>query len=159
MLCKFKSTSLDNTFIGSGAELKYFQIDNITEFVQMHSKEICKIYPDDVTFAEITGNGILGAHIDQGPLVALNFYLNAGIDETVFYEKKDNSILNNYVSKVFHFDDLDPKTSFIANTKDIYLLNVSRIHAVFKKTNIPRQFICYHWYNNSFDEIKENLLI
>lgn len=156
-LINLKSDSLES-YIGSGVELKYFQLKNLEEFTKIHFKKICKIDPDYVTFAEITGNGILGAHIDQGPLVSLNFYLNAGIDETVFYEKK--STVKNYAWKRFFTnDDLDPITSFIANTNDIYLLNVNKIHAVIKKTNIVRQFIAYYWYKNSFNDIKENLLI
>jgi len=163
-LKQFKSNDLTMDFVGPGTHLEYFLLTDYPEYVKLHTKQICKIEPTGILYSQISGQGLLGAHIDHGPLVALNYYIDAGFDETVFFEKKSEDIPSERYgdyqeSNIFNFHDLIPKDRFIANTGDTYLLNVSKIHAVIKKTNITRQFISYQWYEHTFEEIKENLLI
>lgn len=162
-LKRFKSDTIAMEFIGSGTHLEYFLLTDYPEFISIHIKKICKIEPTGILYSRISGQGSLGAHVDQGPLVSLNYYIDAGLDETIFFEKKSDNVLSkrydNQESNIYTLQDLTPKAKFVANTQDVYLLNVNKIHAVIKKTNVPREFISYQWYNNTYEEVKENLLL
>lgn len=150
----------------TGASLQYYTLNNFDKFRAIHSKKFCKIDPTTVSFAKIIGPGEIGPHTDAGVKVALNYYITAGTDETIFYKSKDyniNTIEYNssdaaYTPNVYNADDLYTVGKFVAESGDAYILDVSQIHSVNKITNVPRMFIAYLWYNNSYDEILENLL-
>ena len=65
-------------------------------------------------------------------------------------------------SKVIGYneEDLIRLTSFKANPGDAYLLDVSKIHSVFKpKYETIRKFVSWRWINTSFDQVASNIKI
>lgn len=160
----FNSSDMTLDFKGEkgNTHLKYFYLNNVEKFLQVHTRKFCKITPTIVRYAEISGPGFLGAHIDHGPKAALNFYISAGTDETIFYKKKTQNIPSiqypgQLDNNVFRTDDLIEESKFVSNSNEAYLLDVSKIHSVNKITDCTRIFIAYLWYSNSYEEILENL--
>jgi hypothetical protein len=44
-------------------------------------------------------------------------------------------------------------TQFVANSNDVFLLNVSEIHSVIKTSSTPRVFISYSWNNITYEDL------
>jgi len=160
----FNSSIQTSGFVGNGTDtyLSYCLLTNIGEFMSVHTREFCKIPPSIALYSQLTGQGLHGAHIDHGPKCALNYYISAGIDETIFYKKKTNDVKSMlYPGKTqangYDVKDLDEVDKFVANSNEAYLLNVSEIHSVNKITNNTRTFIAYLWYNHTYEEVLENL--
>lgn len=143
--------------------LEYFEFTHMNQIYSLLLKPFCRIPPTAVCYSQITGEGLLGAHIDHGPLVCLNFYISAKNDRTIFFEKKDNDAQAEiYPGKdqanVYDIKDLNPVGEFVASSNDSYLLNVSKIHCVLKVNDTKRSFINFAWYNHSYEEIIKNLI-
>lgn len=66
-------------------------------------------------------------HIDRMVNTSINFYIKPSECKTTFY-----SFINQYTSRFMALDknDLKEETSFIANTNDVYILDVSKPHSV-----------------------------
>lgn len=142
--------------------LEYFEFKDLKAVKDLIIKPFCKIPPTYILYSQITGNGLLGAHIDHGPLVCLNFYITASEDRTVFFEKKDQNITGEvYPGKeeanVFDIENLNIVGAFVANDNDSYLLNVSKIHCVQKLNDRRRSFINFSWYEHTYEEVLANL--
>jgi hypothetical protein len=94
--------------------------------------------------------------------VALNFYILASEDRTVFYKPNDDATPITYKGKadanVYNLDQLTETDSFVANANDMYLLDVSSVHSVIKATQEPRMFISYLWNHISYEEILNNII-
>ena len=154
-------------FVGESVVLQYRAIENIDYVWSLHTRKFCKIDPTYIIYASITGNpssenpGLIGPHIDHGPRVALNYYLEAETDITYFFKNSKNISGKVYPGKeeanVFDEKDLEPVGNFVANSRETFLLNVSQIHCVRKLTDIKRSFISYSWHHNTYQEILDNL--
>jgi hypothetical protein len=149
-------------FLGESVVLEYRVIENLDYVFSLHTRKFCKIDPTYIIYASITGNpGLIGAHIDHGPKVVLNYYLEAETDITYFFKKNKNISGKVYPGEeeanVFDIRDLEVAENFIANSGETFLLNVSEIHCVRKLTNITRSFISYNWHHNTYQEILDNL--
>ena len=84
--------------------------------------------------------GSVTPHIDNSIKATINFYLQTGNAETVFYDLIDENgslqIKNNGNGYVFTLNSLKKVSSFIANDNDVYILDTSKPHSVnFPKTN------------------------
>jgi hypothetical protein len=96
----------------------------------------------------------------------LLYYLSAGEGETRFYEPKPNAkelhVQNSgpesrNITYLNH--DLDRVSSFVAETGDYYLLNVSKIHSVNNLINPPRMMLTFSWHLTPYQEVLEQLLL
>jgi hypothetical protein len=150
-------------FQGVGTLLKYYGLKNTDHLRTLVKEQVCKIEPTYIIYARITGKGLLGAHIDHGPLVSLNYYISAKEDETIFFEKKDQDIkgeayLGRTEANIFDIRDLNTVGKFVSNTNEAYLLNVNKIHAVHKKIDETRAFIAFSWHHHTYQEIFDNLI-
>lgn len=146
----------------SGTLLEYHLFKDTQQVESLITRKFCKIDPTYVTYAQITGKGLLEPHIDHGPLVNLNYYLSAGEDETIFFQKKYDTVLSQQYpgkkeSNIFSLDDLNEVGKFISLSNEAYLLNVSNIHCVNKITNIKRSFISFSWYHHTYQEVLDSL--
>ena len=65
-------------------------------------------------------------------------------------------------SKVIGYSETDliRLTSFKANPGEAYLLDVSKIHSVFKpKSETVRKFVSWRWINTPFDQVLSSISI
>jgi hypothetical protein len=150
-------------YVGSGTLLEYYCFKDVKQVTSLITRRFCKIEPTYVTYAQITGKGLLGAHIDHGPLVNLNYYISAEEDETVFLKKKQGDVKGKIYpgkdeAKVFDLKDLDEVGRFVSKSNEAYLLNVSEIHCVNKLVDTKRAFISFSWHHNTYQEVLDNLI-
>jgi len=96
----------------------------------------------------------------------LLYYVRDGGGETRFYEPKPNAKElhaensgkeSRNISYLNH--DLNKVDSFVAETGDYYLLNVSKIHSVNNLINPPRMMLTFSWHLTPYQEVLEQLLL
>lgn len=155
---KFKGESLYSQYISGSVILQYFNIHNEQEFIKQHRQKIFSVNPSRVSFAIISGKGMLFPHKDHGCQVSLNYYITANEDITNFYNINNSNASGikypgKIESNIFNEKDLKKEDNFIANSNDLFLLNVTEIHSVEKINNSPRMFIAYSWDNITYDEL------
>ena len=137
----------------------FYLLNHPLKFKQSQLKDIFTIRPN-IMYAEFTGSGLVTPHTDLGrDTVALNFYLSAPGDATIFYEKKNDSIQTYPNTTAYKVDDLLEVSRFYAFTHDVYLIDVTKIHGIQKSNFEPRNMITYRWSNYSFEEIFTSLNI
>lgn len=140
--------------------LQYYQLNdlNVISNIPMFST----IKPDNVLIAEINGSGSIGPHIDHGPKCVLNWYKQSNNSMTMFYKSKENSIPfraeNEDEAKLYKHEDLVLYDCFSASDNDIYLLDVSKIHAVSSPRPGNRLFLSFSWKDYTYSEVLENIL-
>lgn len=138
------------------SSLRYYTLsDNIT--IPMFST----IKPDNMLIAEIDGSGSIGPHVDHGPKCVLNWYLRSNHAMTMFYKiKRDNPFTaeGEEEAKLYRYEDLELFDCFTATDNDIYLLDVSQVHAVSSPRPGNRLFLSLSWLNNSYEEVLDNIL-
>ena len=97
----------------------------------------------------MTINREVPPHIDNEITWVINVYLETNNCLTQFYELPDNpstfQIRNQTNGCIFNNEGLIPADSFVANVGDIYILDVSKPHAVLplEPGPIHRSAICY----------------
>ena len=95
----------------------------------------------------------------------INFYLDAGSDETFFWKEIEPSITDRpnpsgpkTGTKSYRTVPLEKTGSFIANTGDCYLMDIWYIHSVrVSAINSPRKLLRLLWYDLSFDEVLQSI--
>ena len=157
-----KGSQLFSKYESGTTTLEYFNIKDVDLFKKLHTRRPFTINPERIRFSCVTGSGILAPHRDHNTTAALNFYVSANTDRTVFYKPNDDATRINYKDKedanIYNLDQLTEIDSFVANTNDVYLLDVSNVHSVFKTTQEPRMFVSYLWNNISYEEILGNII-
>lgn len=83
----------------------------------------------------IKAKSFAAPHIDQNRLCAINFYVKANGEETVYYKDPINEYVVNYgpyglYNKVYLPEWLTRVDSFVAKTDEVWCLDVSKIHSV-----------------------------
>lgn len=100
-------------------------------------------------------------HIDHNISAGLNYYVQAGGSITHFYNLKENGSGFVYPGRssanIFTLDQVDEVDRFTANTGDMYILNVSKIHSVETPKPGIRQFIQWQWIGVPFEDIVNSL--
>jgi hypothetical protein len=98
-------------------------------------------YRKNFAVAYMRINNSIPAHTDNRILSSLNFYIKPSNCVTQFYKVKPGNVVKykhpsttpNYVAEnglAFKEQDLDTTESFIAETNDVWLLDVTKPHAV-----------------------------
>jgi hypothetical protein len=148
-------------FVSGTVTLEYYALENVESFRKLHLRNLFGIRPDRVQFATIDGVGFLAPHRDHNTLVTLNYYAIAGDDVTIFYKEKEGAVPVTYEGKeqanIFNPNDLLEVGSFVANSNEAFLLDVSQIHAVLKTNPEPRVFVSYAWANHTYDQVLDSL--
>lgn len=92
-------------------------------------------------------------HIDTGIKTVVNYYINPCDGETIFFEHKKNKMCKSNTNNLFKEIDLNLMCSFKADKFDIWVLDVTKIHAVrFTDKNCKRTVICFQSDIIKFEE-------
>jgi hypothetical protein len=153
-----------HTFYGNPPRptISYYLIKDMEYFRGLCPHPICKIKPDTLFFAEITGEGLLKPHRDHNVSCCVNLYFEPNGSTTFFHQEKENIDAFVYPGKttanIYDLHQVDTVGQFIAEKNDCYLLNVSEIHSVLSPNPGARRMITWQWRNASFDEVLENII-
>ena len=118
-------------------------------------------YKSDFDISLLEANSFILPHSDSGSTSVINFYIETNNCATQFYEVKDDAkpyqIDNQTNGFVYDLNDLVEKASFIAEPKDIYILDVSKVHSVIPLHDgqINRKAICLSTNKFKFDELEK----
>ena len=154
-----------------GGVLVVYRIKDIDYFENLYKDRIqFDIKPDLMAYIEIVGPGAM-PHTDEAA-TTLNYTIDDANCITSFWRVNENAKTvptdrtdeqgNTIKSKVIGYNesDLIRLTSFKANPGDAYLLDVSKIHSVFKpKQDTVRKFVSWRWINTSFDQVASSIKI
>jgi len=97
----------------------------------------------------MTINREVPPHVDNAISWVINVYLQTNNCITQFYASSDDAkgfqIRNQTNGRIFNAEDLTPADSFIANVGDIYILDVTKPHAVLplEPGPVQRSALCY----------------
>ena len=164
------STTKYNMFTKLNLELKVqpiklvriFNNPTFSEFAVRNRNEVLaslnfKITPQIVNITEIEYPGSK-PHTDSW-LTSINFYLEAGDDETCFWEEKiPTSTICQSGPIPYEVDNLKKVGSFVASQNDCYLLNVHNIHSVnMNLLGSKRSILRIGWKEHSFDEVLDSI--
>jgi len=142
--------------------ISYYLIKDMDYFRSLCSAPICKIKPDTLFFAEITGAGHLKPHRDHNVSCCINYYFEPNESVTFFHKEKPNINASVYPGKttanIYTLEQVDTVGKFIAEKNECYLLNVSEIHSVLSPNPGARRMITWQWRNSSYDEVLENII-
>lgn len=146
--------------VSSYGRLKYYMITD-RDFLNS-LPQVCKIPPQHVFLAEITGSGFLTAHRDHGTQCCMNYYFEPNNSVTSFYTQKPDAqptcFPGKATSNLYRTDQIERVCSFAAQPGECYLLNVSEIHSVYAPNAGTRRFITWQWTQESFNTVLENLI-
>lgn len=135
--------------------LKYWSVSE--EFVNKVSEYIPP-NKDFIVRLMVINNHYIPPHIDDGPVAALNFYIDTDAQNTIFYENTDveKQTIDAHATERGGFwneKDLTPISSFCAEPSDIYLLDISKIHSVMAdKVSKDRTVLTIQSGYTSFEE-------
>jgi hypothetical protein len=106
----------------------------------------------------MTANTSLNPHIDSDTKATINFYIETSDCITQFYDivnDKKVKLENQTDGCIYEGKDLIKKDFFIAKNSEIYLLDVTKPHAVVAESldKINRTTICLQTNHLSFDEV------
>ena len=102
-------------------------------------------------------------HTDSGIKCTINFYVKPGNYKTIFYDIKDENIINTFQvknqtnGKVYDRDNLLETNSFCAKKDEIYLLDTTKIHSVISKTPSHRFALCVQTNKFCYEDVKKML--
>jgi hypothetical protein len=156
-------------FEGYGERFKNFYIKDLKYLENLIENKIrFQIKPSIVLITEITGNGV-SPHVDEHT-VAINYYLEADKSVTSFWEEKSNikgitvpqvaedGKLYNNNAKIYDTKDLNHACSFSAKKDECFVLNVRKIHSVFKlQPTVNRYAIRWGWEDYDYDTILNSI--
>ena len=93
---------------------------------------IPKSYRKDFYLALMEVNTFIPPHVDTGVLSAINFYIKSDKCTTQFYDFKPTVDKSRVDTKGYVYDikDLDEADAFVAQDGDAFLLDTTKIHAV-----------------------------
>ena len=132
--------------------------------INEHLDLVPEKYKSDFALSLLQANSFILPHSDSGCTSVINFYIETNNCATQFYEIKNNAkpyqIDNQTNGFVYDLNDLVEKDSFIAKPKDIYILDVSKVHSVIPLDNgqINRKAICLSTNKFKFDELEKILI-
>jgi len=100
--------------------------------------DLIDLLPDEVShlfnISVMSINARVNPHTDSNTATAINFYVDAGNYVTTFHNIKEDAPafqLNTQTDGVvYNFKDVDDEASFVAETGDIYVLDVTKTHSV-----------------------------
>lgn len=152
-----------HTDYGDRVKISYYLIKDVKHLKTLFAKEICKIPPATMFYADIMGSGRLWPHRDHNVSCCINYYFAPNNATTVFFKEKENSAPWLYPGKetanIYEFKDVRAVGNFKAAPFDAYLLNVSEIHAVFNPPPGARRFLTWQWRPDdaTYQQVLENL--
>lgn len=168
MFTRLKTThniTLNDIVYGKNLHNHYDTINNkkvsFFELGDNIQKQICSYVPVelhdckvDVMVLEVNN---MVPHIDQDYNTNINFYFSTGSAKTVFYKPNDNAKTYQLPSqhgkgKSIDINQVSEIARFVAEPRDIYILDVNSYHNVIEKNNEDRIVITLH-STKKYDEV------
>jgi hypothetical protein len=164
-MSKFEGVNNFNFISGDGS-IHYSKVTNAVDLAREYfSQRIFGIEPHLIYYADVPGPGFLEPHRDHGATVVANFYFESLDAVTTFFEPRDSAVkTTNYLgdgmqdSNIYKLNELMPVANFQAQDGDSYLLDVSKIHAVYLMKPGRRRFINMQWYGVDIDTVYNSIL-
>lgn len=129
---KFTETKLINTYAIDGKGISLYNIDDYDKDLIL--SVIPERFRDDFFVREMKINYNIPPHTDSHVSATINFYVKAIDCKTNFYKKVDSDVgvkmTTQTTGRTFKETDLEFTGSFIAESGDAWLLNVSNPHSV-----------------------------
>ena len=143
-----------------GISYSNFTANDTVQFFML----IPKHHRDKFSVSLMQVNGSIPPHTDSGVSAVVNFYVNTNNCTTQFYEFKDSDtgafqVGNQTNGFVFDADKLTATDSFQAEPGDVWILDVSKPHAVIEPSlaESPRMAICLSTNAFSYQELVDLL--
>ena len=128
----FTETTLINEYAINGKGIGFYNIDNYNKDLML--SVIPERYRNEFFIREMKINYNIPPHTDSYVYATINFYVKAIDCQTNFFNKADASLgvkmTTQTTGRTFKEDDLELTGSFIAESGDAWLLDVSSPHSV-----------------------------
>lgn len=160
-LGKFTETNLINAYAINGKGISLYDVDNYNKDLIL--SVIPERFRDDFFVREMKINYNIPPHTDSHVSATINFYVKALDCKTNFYKKVNSEVgvkmTTQTTGRTFKEDDLELTGSFIAESGDAWLLNVSNPHSVKNIGTEPvdRIALVLQSYKYNFDQILDML--
>lgn len=153
----FTETSLINEYAINGKGIGFYNIDNYNKDLIL--SVIPERYRPEFFIREMKINYSIPPHTDSYVYATINFYVKAIDCQTNFFKKADASLgvkmTTQTTGRTFKEDDLEHTGSFIAESGDVWLLDVSSPHSVknIGTTPVDRIALVLQSNNYTFDQV------
>lgn len=153
----FTETSLFIEYAINGKGIGYYNIDTPNKDIIL--SVIPEKYKSEFTIKEMKINCNIPPHTDSYVYATINFYVKAANCQTNFFNKANASLgvkmTNQTTGRTFKEDDLELTGSFIAESGDVWLLDVSSPHSVKNLGTSPpdRIALVLQSLNYNFDDL------
>lgn len=128
----FTEKSLINEYAINGKGIAFYNIDDYNKDLIL--SVIPERFRSDFHMREMKINHSIPPHTDSYVCATINFYIKAMNCQTKFFKKVDSSLgvkmTTQTTGRTFKEDDLDFTESFVAESGDVWLLDVSSPHSV-----------------------------
>lgn len=154
---EFTETNLINEYAINGKGISLYNIGNYN--ADLILAVIPERFRSEFFVREMKINYNIPPHTDSHVSATINFYVKANDCKTNFYKKVENAVgvqmTTQTTGRTFKEDDLEFTGSFIAESGDVWLLDVSNPHSV-KNINsnpIDRIALVLQSYKYNFEEV------
>jgi hypothetical protein len=153
----FTETSLINAYAVNGKGIAFYNIDNYNRDLIL--SVIPERFRNDFHMREMKINYNIPPHTDSYVTATINFYVKAKNCKTKFFKKVDNELgvrmTTQTTGRTFKEDQLEFTGSFVAETNDAWLLDVSSPHSVqsLSTDNVDRVAIVLQSAKYNFDQL------
>ncbi len=159
---KFTETTLINAYAINGKGISFYNIDDYDRDL------ILSVIPErfraDFHMREMKINYNIPPHTDSYVTATINFYVKAKDCETNFFKKVDSTLgvqmTTQTTGRTFKEDQLELTGSFVAETNDVWLLDVSNPHSVKSLTDnkVDRVAIVLQSPKYNFEQLRAMLV-
>jgi len=136
--------------------LRYCNVDSIEKDTLL--SVLPERYRSAPVFLSMESNSYIPPHTDSMIKATINFYLRPDNCQTNFYSFKQSTegfkLSNQTNGSMYNLQDLNLEASFIAQEGDVYLLDVSKPHAVKPLDKVANRFsLCLQFVDHNFEEV------
>lgn len=159
---KFTETTLINAYAINGKGIEFFNIEEYDKDLIL--SVIPERFRNDFFMREMKINYNIPPHTDSYVTATINFYVKAKNCETKFFKKVDSELgvrmTTQTTGRTFKEDQLEFTGSFIAETNEVWLLDVSNPHSVKSLSNdsVDRVAIVLQSTKYDFNQVYDMLV-
>jgi len=157
----YTQTTLINEYAVNGKGIGFYNIDNYNKDLML--SVIPKRYRSEFFIREMKINYDIPPHTDSYVYATINFYVKAVDCQTNFFNKADDSLgvkmTTQTTGRTYSEENLKHAGSFIAESGDVWLLDVSSPHSVKSLSDVPvdRIALVLQSSNYTFDQTYDML--
>lgn len=160
-LGEFTETNLINAYAINGKGISLYNVDNYNKDLIL--SVIPERFRDDFFVREMKINYNIPPHTDSHVSATINFYVKAKDCKTNFYKNVDSEVgvkmTTQTTGRTFKEDDLELTGSFIAESNQAWLLDVSSPHSVknIGSDTVDRIALVLQSYKYNFNQLYDML--